>query len=74
MKNLKQLIETRRAKVRLNAETELKSQFGVVARGESLWLTHCGTAFAEVPSTASAEEVTKQLNMVRESAVKFERL
>lgn len=71
MERLKQLIEKRRKKSRLQKDAELMSEFQVVERGGSLWLTHCGVAFMEIASLSMVEDVAKALNMARQTAVKF---
>lgn len=71
---IKEFIEKRRASFRNEREAELMSEFKVVERGGSLWLTHNGTAFLHFSSLINAKNVTDTLHDVRETAVKFDRL
>lgn len=74
MKKIRDFIEDRKNKARLQNEANLRSDFKVVERGGFLWLTHNGVAFMRVSNLAQAEEVTKELNKARECAVEFERI
>lgn len=74
MKKLREIIDAQRTKAQFEKEAMLKSEFKVVERNGSLWLTHMGVAFMKVASLAKAEDIAKELNKARETAIEFERL
>lgn len=74
MKNLREIIDARKQKAQFERESELKADFRVVERNGVLWLTHMGVAFMKVAALAKAEDVAKELNNARETAIEFERL
>lgn len=74
MNKIKEIIEKRKEKAQIEREAVLKSDFRVVERGGSLWLTHCGVAFMKVPATTKSEDVAKMLNDARANAIDFVKL
>lgn len=51
----------------------LRAEFGVVEHNGSLYLMHNDVAIAKVNAQTSAEEIAALLNVVRDTAVEFER-
>ena len=74
MKTIKEIIAEKRLREKEEHELEIKSQFKVMERGNSLWLTHDGVAFCEIPSDKTATDVAKMLNAARVSAITYETL
>ena len=74
MRKIKEIIDEHKAKAQFEREAEIKSEFLVVERNGALWLTHAGIAFKQVESGMSSEEVAKEVNAARETAIKFARL
>lgn len=74
MEWLKQFIKNRREKKRLKRDVELKSFFKVKERGGRLWLTHDGVAFMEIAPMSLAEDVAKELDKARKTAVEYDKL
>lgn len=74
MERLKQLIEKRKEKTRLQKDAELKAEFKVVERAHKLWLTHNGVAFMEMPWDMTASDVASKLAEVRETAIIYDKL
>lgn len=74
MKKLKELIERRKNKMRMQKDSELMSEFQVVERGDNLWLTHNGVAFIKIDEGMPSSVVTKALKDARENAIEFTRL
>lgn len=74
MKSIKEFIENKKQKIRLQKEAELKSEFQVVERANRLWLTHNGVAFMDFPKDVKTEDVTESLNKSRLAAIIFEKL
>lgn len=74
MKKVKEIIKAHKQKAQFEKEAVIKAEFNVVERNGNLWLTHCGIAFMKVASLANAENVAKEINKARETAVEFERL
>lgn len=73
MRKLREIISAHKLKAQFERESELKAQFGVVERNGHLWLTLMGVAFMKVASLSNAEDVAKELNKARDTAVEFER-
>lgn len=74
MKTIKEIVAERRLKAKEEHELEIRWQFKVVERGGSLWLTHEGVAFFEIPSGKTASEVAKMLNGARTAAITYDGL
>lgn len=51
---------------------EFAQDFRVVERNGKMYLTCCGTAFAEISTHASASEIVTLLNYARKAALEFE--
>lgn len=74
MKTIKEIITERRLKVKEERELEIKRHFKVVERGNTLWLTHDGVAFLEIPSGKTASDVAKMLSDARTAAITYDGL
>lgn len=74
MKSIRKYIKDEKERMRLKAEANIRADFSVVERGGFLWLTHHGYAFMKVASLSNAEDIAKELNKARDTAIEFERL
>jgi hypothetical protein len=68
---LKRLWKDMEASRSLNEQLELADAFKVEDRNGSLYLTMWGTAFYEVDSSSSAEDICALLDDARSTALKF---
>lgn len=71
MKMIKNLIRNMKNKMRLEKEADLKAGFDVAVHTGSLWLTHHGVAFQQIPGDTPTREVVDLLREARRSAVSF---
>lgn len=74
MERLKQLIEKRKEKTRLQKDAELMSEFQVVERGGYIWLTLNGVAFVKFEDGRDVSDITDALKEIRKYAIEFARL
>lgn len=74
MNRIKQYFKNRKERERLEEEAHLKSEFAVVERGGSLWLTHDGVAFAEFESDDDAHYIASAIDKCRNAAIRYKRL
>lgn len=71
---IKKFIQKKKAKIRAREEANIRSDFRIVERDGSIYLTHYSVAFMKVPASTKADDVTKMLNEARDTAIEFERL
>lgn len=74
MELLKNWIETQKTKNNRQHIATMRDEFKVKEKDGKIWLTHCGIAFREIPSKATAEDIAKELNEARNTALRFEGL
>lgn len=74
MNKIKKYFKERKERERLEEEARLKSEFDVVERGGSLWLTHDGVAFAKFDGDFKADEIAENIKQCRNVAVEYKRL
>lgn len=74
MERLKQLIEKRKEKTRLQKDAELMSEFQVVERGGYIWLTLNGVAFVKFEDGRDVSDITDALKETRKYAIEYSRL
>ena len=72
MNYLKKWWESQRNKAIKQNIKRLDQDFKVVEKEGKIWLTHLGFAFKEMPANKSAQEVAKELNKARQTAIEFE--
>lgn len=72
MNIIKHWLDKQKQKSVRQRATDLYNEFKVIEKDGTLWLTHLGVAFKEIPSTTSAEGVAQLLNEARETAVKHD--
>ena len=71
MNRIKKYFKERKERERLQEESRLKSEFAVVERGGSIWLTHDGVAFIEFDYCVDAEYIAKTIGRCRDTAIEY---
>lgn len=73
-KLIRNWIDKKKNKYRRQRDNDIRDEFKVVELDGKLWITHNGTAFAEIDSIQSADEVANRLLKARETAIRYDKL
>lgn len=74
MKTFQQMIKEKKEKWNAMAEERIKSEFRVVERDGTIYLTHNDVAFMSIDDNATAKVIAQKLEVVRNTAVKYAKL
>ena len=73
-KLIRRWIDRKKDSFRKQRDQDIREEFKVAELDGKLWITHNGTAFAEMDPSKSADEVTHMLLRARETAIRHDKL
>lgn len=74
MNVLKKWVESQKTKSNKQHIDSMRDEFRVKEKDGKIWLTHYGIAFKEIPPKSTAEDIAKELEDARKTALRFEGL